>query len=532
MRPMVRARASQPGRPSRSVPHGLWLAALLLLGSTALAQQAAQQSSGTTSTTRPRTPYSAQAAATSNGQTGSIPGRTTTAPYGTTGSDPYGQATTTDPYATDEAVTDTEATNPNGTRLRPGQDPNALTDAELPDTTDLRRTNLPEQRLDETRKRKPEPTETPGIRVGTMVLRPSISQNITTESTTTSGATTRRNYFETGLKGTLKSDWSRHELTVTGEGRWQKNIGNGGQTKPSASIDADLRLDISRDTIAHVTAGYGFSREDTDDPNAIAGATQQSGIHRFKGGLSLERDFGLLRGLVAIDGDRWLYSDVRLSDGTIVSLKDRDRMAGTLRGRIGYEISPALIPFIEGSYGKVLYDRELDSNGYARSGTVYGVKAGVALDLSEKMRGELGLGYRRQQFDDARLQALDAFVAEGDINWSPQRGTDLRLALTTTFEPSTAPGESGYVAYGLSAALTHQLRTDLVGRLTGSTTWNRYVANSDGNDSIAYTAGAGLAYGITRYVDLTADLGFERTERQNTADTNVLRAGIGIVTKR
>ncbi len=36
-----------------------------------------------------------------------------------------------------------------------------------------------------------------------------------------------------------------------------------------------------------------------------------------------------------------------MSDGTTVSLGDRNQTSGTIRGRIGYELSPALIPFIE-----------------------------------------------------------------------------------------------------------------------------------------------------------------------------------------
>ncbi|MNL36459.1 hypothetical protein D3C87_1585420 [compost metagenome] len=76
------------------------------------------------------------------------------------------------------------------------------------------------------------------------------------------------------------------------------------------------------------------------------------------------------------------------------------------------------------------------------------------------------------------------------------------------------------------------MRSDLVARLTGSTTWNDYSGASDGNDSTAYVAGAGLSYGLNRYVDLTADLGYEHTDRKTSADTQVLRAGIGITTKR
>ncbi|WP_456261931.1 outer membrane beta-barrel protein, partial [Campylobacter jejuni] len=87
---------------------------------------------------------------------------------------------------------------------------------------------------------------------------------------------------------------------------------------------------------------------------------------QYMAGLSLERDFGLLRGTTAIALTRSVYSDAVLSDGTTVTLSDRNQTAGAWRGRIGYELSPAIIPFVEVDLGRAVYDQTRDSNGYAR----------------------------------------------------------------------------------------------------------------------------------------------------------------------
>ncbi len=172
----------------------------------------------------------------------------------------------------------------------------------------------------------------------------------------------------------MTSDWDRHALTVTGEGVWQKNLSGNGAEQPNVDINADLRLDLPADTTAHITAGYQFFREDTSDPNAIAGASKQSAVNQFDAGASLERDFGLLRGTTAVALTRTVYSDATLSDGTQVTLSDRNQTAGTWRGRIGYELSPALIPFLEADLGKTVYDQSRDSDGYARSDQSYGAR--------------------------------------------------------------------------------------------------------------------------------------------------------------
>ncbi|RCW21974.1 hypothetical protein DFR48_10985 [Ciceribacter lividus] len=405
--------------------------------------------------------------------------------------------------------------------------------AEDPEASDFGRTNTREAPAQDAPTRAlAGDTEAPGIRLGTMTLRPALMQRLGVESNRTGGDKQQRTFWETGLKGSLTSDWSRHQLTITGEGYWQRNLSGDGATDPRANIDADLRLDLSDSTTAHLRAGYGFSREDTNDPNAISGASVQSGIHHFTGGASVEHDFGRLRGTLGADVERWLYSDVELSDGTQVSLSDRNRTAGTLRARLGYEISPALIPFVEASIGRVLYDEKTDSSGYARSADVYAAKAGISSDFGEKLRGELSLGYRIQDFDDSRLEDIAAVTVDGNIAWSPHRGTDVDLRLSTTIDPSTTAGVSGAVIYALNAAVTHQLRSNLVARLTGGATWTDYPSDAGVSDSVKYTAGAGLTYSLNRYLDLTADVGYEYTDRRSATDSETWNAMVGLTAKR
>lgn len=449
-------------------------------------------------------------------------------------------STTLQSSATTAATAGTQATATTGAA---STDPLTTSSTATPDFSDaglaapdddFGRMNLRETTLDDatSQRIRREAAETDGVRLGTMVLRPSLIQRFGSETTKDGEGKDTRNYMETGLKGSLTSDWSRHELTIGGEGYWQKNFSGDSATKPSANVNADLRLDISRDTVAHITGGYSFSREDTNDPNAISGAAVQSGVHMYNGGVSVEHDFGRLRGTVGADLERWQYSDAELSDGSKVSLSDRNRLSGTLRGRIGYELSPALTPFTEVSVGHVAYDEKADSDGYRRSGDFYAAKAGLSADFGEKLRGEIGLGYRQQRFDDDRLKEIGAMTVDGNVYWSPQQGTDVNLGLTTTIDPSTTAGLSGSVIYALTAEVEHRLRSNLVARLSGSSRWTEYQDDTAPPDTVTYATGAGLTWNVNRYLDLTADLNYEKTEYKSAADSNVVRAMVGLTAKR
>jgi hypothetical protein len=373
-----------------------------------------------------------------------------------------------------------------------------------------------------------EPGQTPGIRLGTFLLRPSISQTINTEKQTNTGGPSRRNYLTTGIRGTLTSDWSRHALTVTGDGAWERNFGSKNGEEPRARIEGDLRLDLGEETRANLKAGYEFSREGTTDPNALTGASVQGGEHRFTTGASIERDFGKLRGLAALDLSRTVYTDAKGLNGQPISLSDRDQKDANLRGRIGYELSPALIPFLELNAGTTKYDRRLDNSGYARSSNSYGAKIGTEVDLGEKTRGEAAIGYLRKQYDDDRLAAIGALTLDGELNWSPQRGTNVNLGLRTMIEDFAGGPQGGWISYRLDAGLTHELRSDLVARLTGQIV-HRTFPSSDTENAVEYTAGAGLTWGLNRYLDLTADVSYQWTP---VYDSSELRVGAGLVLKR
>lgn len=374
--------------------------------------------------------------------------------------------------------------------------------------------------------------EAPGLRLGTFILKPALTQSIASERTKTGDVSSTRTYLETSLRATLTSDWSRHQLQITGDGAWQKNLSDTEATEPRADLNAELRLDIGSNTIGTLSTGYNFEREESTDPNAISGASVQSGINRYSLGAGLRHDFGVLRGSIRTDLYRYLYGDATLADGSSLSLEDRDRWQGTVTARVGYELSPALVPFLEAAYGKGVYDLRRDTLGFERDFSSYAGRAGVEIDLGEKLRGEIAAGYERTEFKDSRLAALDAFTIDGSATWSPQRGTDVTLGFATDIEPSTTAGQSGSVAYTFRSGLSHELRSSVVARLSNSVTFRNYPAGAVSGDETVYNASAGLTWDVNRYLALNGDVSYELTKPDGGSDTGVARVGVGLTLRR
>jgi hypothetical protein len=397
---------------------------------------------------------------------------------------------------------------------------------------ELRRQNERAETIDGLRPRLPPSDElTPGIPLGTFTFRPTISQGIGVESTKTGKDTRNRTYLQTGLQGSIVSDWSLHQLRIDGEGTWAKTLSGIPDDDPQGNINAELRLDLSNDTIATFKAGYSLQQEDNSDPNAITNAENQPDVSTYSAGTEVTHDLGLIRGTAGIDFSRETYGDAQLANGTFISQADRNENTTIVRGRIGYELSPALIPFLEASYGQSIYDNYRDTTGYIRNATLYSLKSGVEGDFGEKLRGELSTGYSVADFEDARLKSLSAWTIDGNATWSPQRGSDVLAGLKTEIEPSTTAGASGSVAYTASATLTQAIIDQLSGRLSTSFTWRDY-SEQDVAQQTVFNAGAGLTWGVSRSIDLTTDLNWQRTRQQKVAGEDELTGMLGISLKR
>jgi len=372
----------------------------------------------------------------------------------------------------------------------------------------------------------------PGFMFGSLTLRPTLDQRVVRESVRYGTSRTSRTYSQTTLSGTLESDWSRHQLNVDGTGTWQENLSGTGTASPSADVNARLNLDLLDDFTGLLGAGYSYSRESRTDPNAIDGATTQSGIHELRASVGLEKDLGLLRGTSVLEITRRLYGDATLADGSTVLVDDRDTLGAELTSRIGYEVSPALVPFLEASVGREKYDQRIDSTGAERSSTTYGARAGAELNLGEKLSGEFAAGYVLRSLDDNNLSDISGLTADGELNWSPLLGTDVNLGLATTLESATTAGQSGAVVYEFDSTLTQQIHSTVVARLGATASYRDYDSGSGRANQRSYGASAGLTWSINRYLDLEADASYERTEEPGADDEETTRVGLGLKLRR
>jgi hypothetical protein len=350
-----------------------------------------------------------------------------------------------------------------------------------------------------------------GIRAGTFILRPSIEQGLTASSNANTSASGRSGVLsDTTLRLNAVSDWSRHSATIDAYGNFRKSLSGDDIEETRAAIDGALNLDLGEDLSALATLGYRRQPETASSPVVIEGTISQPIRQTYSGSAGVTKEFGRLRlGLTGrLDYDDYGAAD--LSNGRTLSQDDRDALLSTLVLRGGYELSPALTPFVEGEIGRRTYDDKVDSFGYERSSDRYGIRAGVEMNLDEKITGEISAGYIRETFDDERLRPISGPSIAAALAWSPERGTTVRLTAETTVEGATTAGESGSILQSLRLSTERQIRADLTGNAALGYGYRNY-SGSDGRDNI-FDAEVGATWWLNRYAGLTGRLRYERLD--------------------
>ncbi|MCB8839571.1 outer membrane beta-barrel protein [Aurantimonas sp. VKM B-3413] len=377
------------------------------------------------------------------------------------------------------------------------------------------------------RRKAEDPFGPVGMRAGSFILYPQLIQTLGISSNLEAKAHGKSGVFsETTVSARLISDWSLHQAEINSSLSYRRNFAGTVKEDPSAAIDGRLRLDLSHDTVATLRGAIDYQREDADDIDDGLSSTTRADVFSGSASAQLTHTFEPLILSGTITAARKSYSGLpgqRASD---------DYTTLTTALRTGYDLSPALKPFVEASIGRRLFDEDyrLPDGSLDRDSWIPALRTGVELSLTEKLTGEIAVGYAWNRPDDARSARAAAPTIDASLVWSAQRGTDVTLSAKTTFEPETS-GQSTTTTYVGALGLRHALtaRTDLTAAFRAE-----YKDSSlASNDETLLTGEAGFTYWINRTMAVTGLYSHQEDLSQvKDADYRVDTISLGIKLQR
>ncbi|MCF1505324.1 outer membrane beta-barrel protein [Afifella sp. H1R] len=361
-----------------------------------------------------------------------------------------------------------------------------------------------------------------GVRLGTFVLRPTL--DLGAIASDNPDGDEQQSWEAGGLVAptlNLQSDWDRHavELDLRGTASFYDDHANDDR---EAEAKFTGRYDISSDTEVNVEAGYLYTLESFTDPDTPSAAVERPAEQNYNAALGVTQRFNRLGMSLRGSFERETYEDVTTASGATISQEDRNNNDYALTGRASYLISPALEPFVEARLGTTRYDESTDAAGYRRDSRWGELTGGVIVNLSPKLAGEIGVGYRHENYDDPRFEDLNAPLATAALLWSPRRLTNVRLDIATTTEGTTIEGASGSVIHSADLTLERRMRHNLFAEAGLGLDYRDY----HGVDltETTWTAFGGLVYDLNRYAALVGRYTYERKilDPGDTVETNTV----------
>ena len=359
-------------------------------------------------------------------------------------------------------------------------------------------------------KHRPKPDENPfdptGVMVGDLRLTPYVEEDLgySTNPNFVSG-TTKGSLFETTDIGLgLQSDWARNDLHAALHGAYTDYFSFQQANAPNASGSIDGRLDVTHDLSVDAEGRFQLATQlpgSVSLPTGVVLGTNQRPLWETfgatLGGTQKFGDFSVsLHGLV----DRTTYQNATLADGSIDNLASDDFTDWGLKGRLAYQISPIVSPFVESEIDARRYDDMVDANGYARTSNGVLARGGVTLALSNQLTGEISGGYGERHYQDARLPMLAAPLFDASLVWSATALTKVSLKATSSLSDTTLAASSGAVSRTYSIDISHALRRYLTLDASASIEKDDFVGITQ-DDTITNLA-LKVDYNITRDIML------------------------------
>lgn len=363
------------------------------------------------------------------------------------------------------------------------------------------------------RRRAPEedPYAPLGLRVGSVTLRPAITNSIGHDSNPqrAAGAGVRGSVFsrheaELGVR----SDWSTHELRGTLRGGYSRYLRERDASRPDGEGNLDLRLDATRDTRILIETRYRLDTQRPGSPDLNAPVTGRPKTLTYGGSLGVTHDINRLQLTLRGSVDRSDYEDAKLASGAILSQRDRNMTQYGLRARLGYEVTPGFRPFVQAEIDRREFDLTRDASGYARSSKGVTGRVGSTFELSRLLTGEVSVGYQDRKYEDSRLKNLRGAIGEASILWTPTPLTTVTLRGTAELGDTTVAGSSGTTARRVNLEVAHALRRNVT--VTGFGSYGRTEYDGQGLREDFAQIGARLEYRLTRTFALRASFTHER----------------------
>jgi hypothetical protein len=277
--------------------------------------------------------------------------------------------------------------------------------------------------------------------------------------------------FEFAPNVRLQSNWSRHFFSAEfdADRTWYNRYSVQNDKTYVALLKG--RLDVTHRNHADLELGKSLTQEGRNSISLTDIAGNQTNVAEQHITAGADHTFNRLTlkatGTVA-DYD---YSDlsgpffdvVTPTVQTPIPTRDiRDYREDELKLRGDYELKSQTSAFVEGSINQYTYKQPVSAEGLLRGSSGFTIESGLNFAPTDKLTGEVGVGWGQQQSVDERLGPIQGMLLDADVLWRPDPITLVEFLARSEVEPTTLVDSLGAIDHFCELSLQHAFWNYLV----------------------------------------------------------------------
>jgi len=236
-------------------------------------------------------------------------------------------------------------------------------------------------------------------------------------------------FFEITPRLALQSQWARHYFTLRGGSTIYEYSSHDSESRVDWDIDGEGRIDVSQGVAIFGGGSYRHTFEPRSSPDQLNIALEPTPFNVAHGDMRIEampNRFGVIAG---VNFDNYQYDPTKVASPPFNLYNgDRDYTQWDFFGRLLYEFSPGYSVFGHFAYNVRRFDDPLDRNNVNRDSHGYRANAGVAMELTRLLVGEVYAGYLEQVYKDTQLGSDSGFNYGAELTWLPSPIVTVRLS--------------------------------------------------------------------------------------------------------
>ena len=330
-----------------------------------------------------------------------------------------------------------------------------------------------------------------GVRAGAWMFYPTLSAEALYDSNVFASSNNAQadifGHVGAGLRA--QSLWERHGIAaqLSAGSRFYKTHSALNQTNAAFASTGHYDIDHSTQLLGAFNAAY--LHEQPGDLTSPTGAVKPTPYSLINGDVTLRKEFGRVTAAVGAGVRSYDFGSTAAQNGSIISQDSRDGQIYSTHGRINYAFSEKLAVFtaVEGNWRDLrgTPSQSLSSNGYR-------ALAGVDLEFTHLIKGEIAAGYSKQHFFAPTIGDIEGPTFRAMLTWSPSRLIDINFRAEQVVTQSGDTTATGIRADAAQIGLDYEFRPNVI--FSAAATYERDHFQGQPREDNVYAADGGVRY--------------------------------------